>query len=507
LLKQKFLIDFLSKLGIYFIGAITGIVVARIAGPEVVGTIAYATAYVYIFSFITGFFGSAHIKLVSEGQNEANCNTTYSWLFGISLILYLFVVLGTYLFQKFVLQYNFGGENPETVIYIILGATIISSVYMYSQTMFVARKEQARSNIPNLIRSFVYHGLRILVVLLGYGAVALAGVNLLSAAIIFPLVIFFMRKLDFGKFNFQLAKKYGLIAIPLFIIVTTNSLMTYSDKLILEYFSNAREIGIYTAAFSIGGMLILLGNTAGTVFFPLFSSLLAKNNLSQVRKKINQFERFIFVFVLPLIITLSLFAYPVIVTLLGTKYEQSASIFRLLVFSSFFIIWGMPYGNVISGMGLFWLFSFINLLKFLIFLGTLFFCIHPSLLNMGAMALALTQVVINFFLFIAYYITAYRKIKVQFIQEQSRFILFWCIVYLFSYFFLIQFVESYSVYVQSLIIIPLYLIAIYIIQRLIGFMKKQDLQMFLQLINPKKSYQYVRHEIKNNTHNEPPSGL
>jgi len=506
-LKQKFLIDFLSKFVIYFIGAITGIIVTRIAGPVVVGTIAYATAYVSVFSFITGFFGSAHIKLVSEGQNEANCNSTYSWLFGISLVIYFIVVLITFLFHKFVLQYNFDGNNQEIVILIVLGATIISNVYMYSQTLFVARTEQARSNIPNLIRAFVYHGLRVLVVLLGYGAVALAGVNLLSAIIILPLVILFVRKLDFGKFSFQLAKKYGLIAIPLFIIVITNYLMTYSDKLILEYYSNAREIGIYAAAFSIGGMLILIGNSAGTVFFPLFSYLLSKNDSYQVRKKINQFERFLFVFILPLIITLSLFAYPVIVTLLGTKYEHSAPILRLLVFSSFFIIWGMPYGNVISGMGLFWLASFINLLKFLIFVGTLFLFIHPSLLNMGAMALALTQVVINFFLFAAYYILAYSKIKVQFLKEQSKFILFWLVFYLSSYFILMSFIESYSVYIQSLIIMPIFLLVVFIIQRIMGFMKKQDLQMFFLVLNPWKSYKYVRQEIKNNSHNEPSTSL
>jgi O-antigen/teichoic acid export membrane protein len=506
-LKQKFLIDFVSKFGIYFVGAICGIVVARVAGPEVVGTIAYATAYVSVFSFITGIFGSAHIKLISEGQNEANCNSTYSWLLGFSVLIYFSVVLGTFLFQKFSLHYNFDGNSPETVILITLVATVISSVYGYSQTIFVARTEQARSNMPDLARAFIYNGLRILVVLLGYGAVALAGVNLLSVVIILPLVVYFIRKLDFGKFNFKLAKKYSLIAIPLFTIVITNSVITYSDKLILEYYSNAREIGIYTAAFSIGGLLILLGNTAGTVFFPLFSSLLSKNDLTQVRKKISQFERFVFVFVLPLIITLSLFAYPVIVTLLGTKYEQSAPIFGLLVFSSFFIIWGMPYGNVISGLGLFWLGSFINFLKFLVFIGTLFLCIHPSLLNMGAMALAVTQIAINFFLFSSYYILAYRKIKVQFLKEQSRFILFWSVIYFSSIFLLIPFIKSYSVYMQSLIIMPLFLIVVFIIQRMLGFMKKQDLQMFLQLINPQKSYQYVKHEIKDHSHNEPPPGL
>jgi O-antigen/teichoic acid export membrane protein len=507
MLKQKFLIDFVSKFGIYFMGSITGIVVARVAGPEVVGTIAYATAYVSIFLFITGLFGSAHIKLVSEGQDQADCNTTYSWLLGGSVAIYFLVVLGTYLMQKYALQFDFDGNNPEKVILIILMATVISAVYSYSETLFVARTEQVRSNLPNLMKAFVNHTLRIIVVILGFGAVALASVNLLSVIIILPVVFFFLRKMEFGKFNFHLAKKYIFIAIPAFLIVITNSLMTYSDKLILGYFSNAREIGIYTAAFSIGGMLILLGNTAGTVFFPLFSSLLSKNDLPQVKNKIKQFERFIFLFVLPLIITLSLFSYPVIITLLGSKYEESAPIFKLLVFSSFFIIWGMPYGNIISGLGLFWLASLLNGLKFILFVGTLFICIHPSLLNLGVISLALTQVTINLFLFVAYYIFAFRKIKVQFLKDQSRFILFWLVIYLSSNTLLIPLIKPYPPFMQSLIIMPFFLFLIFILQRILGIMKKNDLQMFLLLINPKKSYQYVRQEIKDHPHNESSSGI
>ncbi|MCK5075180.1 MAG: oligosaccharide flippase family protein, partial [Calditrichia bacterium] len=355
MLKQKFLIDFASKFGIKIFTAASGIVVARVAGPEVVGTMAYAIAYVSIFSFITGIFGSAHIKLVSEGQNEPDCNKTYSYLFLGTSILYFVAVLGTFLLQLFVLDYEFDGDCTEIVILVLLISMFISKLYGYSESTFVARTEQARSNIPEFIRSLLFNLLRIAVVLLGYGAVALAGMNLLSAIIVLPVVIFFLKKLDFGKFSFQLAKKYGAIAIPLFVIVITNSLMTYADKLILGYYSTASEIGIYTAAFSIGGMLILFGNTAGTVFFPLFSSLISKNNLLELRHKINQFERFIFVFILPLIIALSIFSTPVILTLLGPQYEQSGPIFRLLVFSSFFLIWSMPYGNLISGMGLFWL--------------------------------------------------------------------------------------------------------------------------------------------------------
>jgi len=501
MLKQKFVIDFVSKFAIQFITASAGIAVARIAGPEVLGVIAFATAYVSIFLFITGLFGSAHIKLVSEGENEKDCLTTYSWLLGISIIIYLIVVLCTFFVQKFVFQKVFSGIGTEYVILIILFSTIIATVFNFSETVFIAKTEQAKSNLPNLIRSIIENILRVLVVFLGFGAIALASVKVLSFLLAFPLIIFLFKGKKFGKFNKEIAKKYWHIALPIFVIVITNSLMMYSDKIILEYFGSTKEIGIYTAAFSIAGMLIILGNTAGTVFFPLFSSLVATNKLDIIKSKVWQFERFLFLIIFPVIISLSLFSYPIMVSLLGIKYEESAPLFSLLIFSSFFAIWGMPYGNIIEGLGLFWLSSLINFLKFLVFITTLLILIHPDIFNLGAMALAITQLTINLFLFIAYYFISFRKIKIQYIKYQLHFLLYGFLVYLLAYYYLVPNLESLSIYFQTFIILPVFTVAIIAFQSFFGLFRKSDVKFFLQLINLKKNIDYVKEEIKGNSHN------
>lgn len=503
MLKQKFLIDFGAKFGIYLLTALTGIVVARLAGPEVVGIIAYATAYVSVFSFITGLFGSAHIKLVSEGEDEADCLATYRWLWGISIVVFTLVVLGFYGIQKVLMGYNFESKKVELVVLITLGAIIFGNIYPFSQTVFIARTEQAKSNIPDFLKAIIYNVLRIIVVVMGMGAIALASVNFISALLLLPLVMYLLQGKKFGKFRRSLVKKFFSISIPLFVMVITGSLIMYSDKLILGYYGNTSEIGFYGAAFSIGGMLILFGNTAGTVFFPLFSSYFAKNEINQVKRKAYQFEHFIFIFVLPIIISLSLFAHPVLITLLGSRYEPSVPIFSLLVFSSFFIIWSMPYGNVLAGLGLFWLGSVLHFVKFLLFLVTLFIFIHPRLLNMGGMALAITQVVINLFMFLAFYYITWKKINVQFVKEQIKYILFWIVIYGLSYYVLLPVISTFSIYLQSFVVVPVFLVAIYLIEHFLGLLKIADLKMLWQLLNPKTSLQYVKEEFKDHSHNEP----
>jgi len=501
MLKQKFIIDFGSKFGSYLITAITGIVVARLAGPEVVGTITYSTSYVITFSFITGLFGSAHIKLVSEGQNEENCNKTYLILMVFSIILFFLTVLGFFFIQKYLFKYKYDFPETETVILITLIAFIISMMFQMNETYYNAKIKQAKSNLPAFIKNIIYNILRVIVVVMGMKAVALASVNLITAVITVPLVIYFLKQLKFGKWDKILFKKYIKISIPIFSIVVTGVIMSYADKLILEYYSSIKEVGYYSAAYSIGGMLILLGNTAGTVFFSLFSTYISQNNLEAIKSKIKTFERFIFIFALPLIMILALYAHPVMILLLGAKYEPSVPLFSVLVLSSFFIIWGMPYGNVLSGLGLFWLASYINFAKFILFIITMIIFISPSILNLGAMALAITALVTNVFMFLLFYYFSYKKTGIRLLKEQGSYITFWCLLSPIIYLVYNKYFHSLSIVIQLIAVIPITLVLIYILYYLFGLIKKQDIDILKQTIRLSSASSYIKNEIKDNTHN------
>ena len=69
MLAQKLILSYSSKIVVQFFSIAASIVVARIAGPTVLGTVAFGLAYVSMFSFIADLgIGTAHIKLVSEGE-------------------------------------------------------------------------------------------------------------------------------------------------------------------------------------------------------------------------------------------------------------------------------------------------------------------------------------------------------------------------------------------------------------------------------------------------------
>ncbi len=374
-------------------------------------------------------------------------------------------------------------------------------MFQVNETFYNAKIKQAKSNIPSFLRNIIYNILRIIVVVMGMKAVALASVNLIAAVINVPLVIYFLRQLKFGKWDKIIFKKYIKISIPFLIIVVTGVIMSYADKLILEYYSSVKEVGYYSVAYSIGGMLILLGNTAGTIFFPLFSTYIAQNNFDAIKSKIKTFERFIFIFTLPIIMILSLYAYPVMIFLLGAKYEPSVPLFSVLVLSSFFIIWGMPYGNVLSGLGLFWLGSYINFAKFILFVIAMIIFISPSVLNLGAMALAVTSLVTNIFMFLLFYYYSYKNTGIHLLKEQVSYITFWIILSPIIYCVYTKYFNNLSIVIQLIAVMPITLLIIYILYYLFGLIKKHDIDILKQTISLNSASSYIINEIKDTSHN------
>ena len=223
--------DFLLKI----FTMISGIFVARFGGPEVVGMISYATSYVMLFS-IFFVFGTGHIKIMSEGKNIGNYLATYTWLQFGSYAVWFLVVLGTFLVQKYLFVNQFESQVQEIVIIITLFATLFTFILQFGNVTFVGRGEQAKASYPLILKSILYNAGRIVLVILGFKAIALSSLNLLTTLLLMPLAYRLLTTLSWGKWDWQLAKRYFAYGLPFLISNSIDIVTTYSDKLVLQKF-------------------------------------------------------------------------------------------------------------------------------------------------------------------------------------------------------------------------------------------------------------------------------
>lgn len=494
MLKQKFATQFGTNILVKIMTMAAGIFVARLAGPSVLGTLSYGLAFVSIWGFINAVFAPAHMKLVSEGQNSGDCVTTYSVLKGFTTIIYVLVVLGWLFIQLNIGNQNLKDNTQIQVIFLSLGVMFLTQFPQIVSSSYAAMLLQAKANIPNLIKTFIFHLGRVVLVVLGAKAFGLSLWNLISLVIVLPLFIKYYRELPQGRFNKILAMKYIKYGFPIFLLSIVESFMAFSDKLILAHYSDIAELGYYAAAMSVGGSFLLLSNTIGTIFFPLFSQLIGQNNWKMVNRKNQQYQSFNSLFILPLILIVAIIAEPLLITVLGIKYQNSVSPFSIIVVSTYIVIVGMPYGNIINAMGRFYLNVWVNLSQLVVFLISVTFFVSPKHMNLGATGLALNLMIMYIYKNTVYIIISNKIGKLKY--DFKNFLKVITILFISLIFFII------SVYVKTfplwwIIIVPIYYLVVYAFLYLTKQFSRSDINTLLEIINVKKTSKYIKDELSN----------
>jgi len=493
MLKQKFFFDFSSKIGIYLVTAISGIIVTRIVGPEVVGALSYANAYVTSLSFIASLFGGGYIKLISEGQPEEDCNKTYLQVTLVSLIIYCFVILSILFVQKTIFDYKFGFPEMETIILITLISFVIGQIYNFNEIVFNARMLMVKSNLPTLLKTITFNFLRVIFVFMGFKAIGLSMASLIASIIFLPLIFKYIKQLNFGTWNNKLFKRLVKVTIPLSGLTIIEILINNIDKIILEYYSSITQVGYYSAAYSIGGMLLIFSKSSGTIFYPLFSEYISKKNYKLLKEKIKTYQRFFFVFIQPLIISLIVFSESIIVILLGYKYKYSGKLLSILLISVFFSIWGIPIGNIITGAGEFKKVFIIHIYRFISFIFSIIFFLH--FLKLEAIGIAITTLVQNIILFILFLIYANKIINENLVIEFYKYFIVGIILTSLYYFCGKIIFQSINDFIKIFIIFPLSIFISYLIYYLLKLINKNDFLLIKNIFNLKQNKAYFKSEL------------
>lgn len=494
MLAQKLILSYSTRIFVHILQMLVGVIVARIAGPNIIGAVAFGLSYVSIFSFIADLgLSTAHIKKITEGESEGDCISTFKYLKFTLIILYSLVVFSIWFIQRIILKYEFESPKYDLIILISLFTVILSEFYKIPQTTFFARVEQAKSDLPEIVNNILHQAFRLIVALLNFKAIALAISRLIASILVLPFYLFLFRKYPRGKFNKKLAKEYFSISIPMFFIILTNSIISFSDKIILQFFSNSAEVGYYVAAFNFTNFITLIQNSVGTIFFPTLSRLINEKNFNGVNNIIKKYEQFNFIFILPQIIILSVCSDLIITLILGNQYKSSIPLLSIIIFAVFIPLINLPYGNILLAMNLFKLSAnifFTNMIFFVIIATLLVF---PSLFNLKGLGIAIAILMSNILMgFLFIYFTHSKNKEIKILPSIN--------IFIFGIFIFVIFYIIYKSFLLQnwlkILSIPIFYLIFYSGILLLKMTNKDTIIYFLkEIINIKKLKVYIKKEI------------
>ncbi|MCK4951821.1 MAG: oligosaccharide flippase family protein [Gammaproteobacteria bacterium] len=347
MLARKLAFSFSSRMGVMVLGMITSIIVARIAGPVVLGTFSSAAAVVSLFGLMgTLGLNSTHLRILPGSQNPESAIAVFIILKAI-FISVMMIALGLYIYS---LSSNSNESNEYIIILIICSITIVmDQVSKIGIFTFNARVERRKAELPSVANTIIASLVKVAVVAAGYGAIALAYSELAGAVVLILVTVYMWRGTSIGRPSMEITKEYMVCAFPLLFVSISQGVVQNLDKVMIKYaypgVLGFTEVGIYTAGARLGAIILTLAAVVSVIFFPTFARLAKNNEIEKIKQVLERYENLLVYFLMPLCILLVVFSEPIILLLLGEKYRASAAILQITTIGFFIFSFNQPYLN------------------------------------------------------------------------------------------------------------------------------------------------------------------
>lgn len=349
-----------SFIGIFF-GYISRVIIARWLGPSDYGLISLGFAAMTIGVTISlvglpqgtkryiGFYKG-------RGDRERIKGTIISALkisFPISIIL----AISVFLKANWIAVHVFNEPNFTPVLrifcvaipFMVLSRNFIAATVGFQDLRYRVYVNNLFLNIFKLIAIVIF-------LFLGYGVLGAAW-GWAFAVILMPfLAFYFLEKrvfsiLDRKVKSVSMKRELFSFSFPLIFAGWAGLIMSWTDTLMLGYFSTAGTVGIYNAAMPTAKLLKIVLGSVGTIFMPVVSELYSRNAIHDLKKTYGAVTKWIFSLVMPLFLLMVLFSNWILKIMFGSEFVVGSTALSILAFGYLIICIVGPTGQLLQAYG------------------------------------------------------------------------------------------------------------------------------------------------------------
>jgi len=321
--------------------------------------------------------------------------------------------------------------------------------------------------------------------------------------IVFFVGMWFLRKYPVKKPSWKMCKNYFSFALPIALISVIGIISLNIDKIMIGYFWTSTEVGYYFTVQRVMEIITILSGSVAALLFPTISQLHSFKNFDKIKQTTRLAERYTSMVMIPPIVVIIVFTYPVINIMLDSSFLPAASVLVTLTIYAFIFGLNMPYNTLITGINRPGVGAKIGFavcatnipLNYL-------FIPETGLLSSfgingptGAAVATVISVSVGFF---GIRMAARKFTGIKLMQSHTpRHVIAGLVMGLVLYFlaFHTSFfpaIHWYHLFMFAGLGLVVYLGVLFVLKEL----KKQDLLFFLDLLHPKKMLKYVKSELK-----------
>jgi len=306
------------------VSAVVAISVARYLGPETFGEYSVALAFVSTFILFMDFGLSNY--MVQEGSRDESVLPLF---LGNTLLFKVFTLLVVYALMLVLMHPASFNQSIQSMI-IVFGLAsglnaLDSTVYNY----FQAKQQMYYAAFYQFLSTFLIGALTILVVV-EKGNVVMITVSQLVTAVLISLMLYaHLRRHIRLQFDFYRLIEMLKLGLPYGIAVIFLYVYFQIDMVMLALMRSPFEVGIYSAAYRLIAILLLIPGIVTSVLYPILFQLGVESKQKH-QETIEKIFKVLSAVGIPGSVLLFVLANPLLTWLYKNRFPQSIPIMMLL---------------------------------------------------------------------------------------------------------------------------------------------------------------------------------
>lgn len=331
-------------LGIKFIGFLTTAYLARVLGKEGFGAINVGLSVMnYLLIVSNSGLSLLGTRNIASNPNDSSLPGN---ILSARFLLSLFVFILAAGLSIVLLGYS-------EITYIIISFLLfLFPTALMLEWFFIGIQKMHVYAVSRIVGTAVYLILIVLLVNSREQAVYTGTAWTIGGVITASLLFYSFRKygfsLNLGKYK---ANVFKIIkdAFPLGAASYISQFILVFPVLYIAYLAGNSETGLFSAAFKIISLFLILDRVFVTVFLPKITNV-ASSAEKSLEEIFNTTLKIIVFFVLSLVMLLYLFSDWIVITVFGNNYSEAVFIFRLLLVYFVFTIINSVFVNSVIGL-------------------------------------------------------------------------------------------------------------------------------------------------------------
>ena len=332
-------ISFVLRFGGLFVGYLLTLLIANLFGAKGLGEYILAITVLELFTLVAKLgFDTTSIRFIAAHAIKNKWNSIIHLRRKILAILSITSVLAS------VLMYYFS-EALSLLINTNSSYIQLSSFFVLPLSLFVLHYQSLRGLKKIAEFSFFYRMSRGLFTIISiailyqfYQSEEIALYSYLISIVIVSALSFFsftywlnVRSKNKESAVLEIMKYSTLfkISIPLMFAQSVQFIMAWTDKLMLGYFTDSTEVGLYHTAFKLSMFAAIALMSINSIASPKFAEMFAKKDIAGLKKVVQQSTKMIFWSTLPMVFVFFLFP-EFLLGLFGEEFKIAVITFIIL---------------------------------------------------------------------------------------------------------------------------------------------------------------------------------